>query len=109
MDILLKDMFYQLAKKRNARSQVMSEVREFLEKKRYESISEHTHHNMVSFSWKLSCTVIVLDTSPFFYMRLRKVNFTTLSYHRNGEVPTHESPMEKKIRPNKLVIFVISN
>ncbi|KAG0530703.1 hypothetical protein BDA96_05G209600 [Sorghum bicolor] len=35
MDILLKDMFYQLAKKRNARSQVMSEVREFLEKKRY--------------------------------------------------------------------------
>ncbi|XP_066338468.1 disease resistance protein RGA5-like [Miscanthus floridulus] len=35
MDILLKDMFYQLAKKRNARNQVMNEVREFLNKKRY--------------------------------------------------------------------------
>jgi len=42
MEKLLQDMFYQLAKRNNARINVTDEIREFLQSKRYENFTVHT-------------------------------------------------------------------
>jgi len=42
MEKLFQDMFYQLAKRNNARINVIDEIREFLQSKRYENFTVRT-------------------------------------------------------------------